>query len=185
MGRKSRIELMAEEITRELEKVTGLTWEPIIFKGRGYKNTIEYSVEQYNLYFIFYVNDDENKPDRVRISKTGSVNISVDELYDLLDCINRICEHKHFLYFDLKEDREIYNIMDLLKILSGRTGYDEEASRDIVEKIEASIKKGALSVVDLNRMDKIDKHYREFLQDRDALIVDDGYERFVILFDND
>ena len=72
MGRKSRIELMAEEITRELEKVTGLTWEPIIFKGRGYKNTIEYSVEQYNLYFIFYVNDDENKPDRVRI-----VNINI------------------------------------------------------------------------------------------------------------
>ena len=83
MGRRDNRKQIAEEITKELEKVTGLTWKPKIFRGAC---TIEYNVEQYNLYFMFYVYD-ENKPDHVLIEKNSPVNISIDELYNLLDCI--------------------------------------------------------------------------------------------------
>lgn len=180
MGRRDNREQIAEEITRELEKATGITWKPIIYRGT---NTIEYKIEQYNLYFVFYVYGEDN-PDCVCIEKHCPVNISIDELYDLMDCINRICTRKHSLYFMLKEDREIHNFMDLIDIDEIRIGneYYMEASRDIIEKIDLTIKKGSLSVVNLNRMDKLDKHYREFLKDRDALITKDN---FAILFDNE
>lgn len=183
MGRKDNREQIAKEITRELEKVTGLTWEPKIFKGAC---TIEYNIEQYNLYFMFYVYD-ENKPNSVSIEKHNPVNISIEELYNLLDCINRICESKHSLYFRLDEDKQIHSFMDLIDIQTLNIGstYYEEASRDILEKIDAAIKKGTLSVIDLSRMDKIDKHYREFLKDRDVLILDNDYDKFAILFDNE
>ena len=184
MGRRDNRKQIAEEITRELEKATGLTWTPKIFNGTC---TIEYKVEQYNIYFMFYVLYDENKPDHVLIDKNSPTNISIDELYDLLDCINRICVRKHSLFFLLKEDREIHNFMDLIDILTLNTGHEyyTEASRDILEKIDATIKKGSLSVIDLARMDKIDKHYREFLKDRDVLIIDNDYNKFAILFDNE
>ena len=183
MGRRDNRSQIAKEITRELEKVTGLTWEPKIFRGEC---TIGYNIEQYNLYFKFWVYD-EDMPDRVSIKKNSPVNISVDELYNLMDCFNRICTRKLSLFFNLSEDRQIYNFMDLIDIEPLNTGskYDEEVSRDILEKIDATIKKGALSVVDLNRMDKIDKHYREFLKDRDVLIIDTKYNKYAILFDNE
>lgn len=182
MGKRDNRDQIAEEISRELEKVTGLTWEPIIYRGTS---TIEYKVEQYNLYFMFYVYD-ENKPDHVNIEKTNPVNISIDELYDLIDCFNRICTRKHFLYFNLKEDRQIHNFMDLIDIYHWAGGnMHVEADRNTLEKIEATIKKGALSVVDLKRMDKLDKHYRESLTNRDVLIIDAEYDKFAILFDND
>lgn len=183
MGRRDNRSQIAEEITRELEKATGLTWEPKIFRGSC---TIEYKVEQYNLYFTFYVYD-ENKPDSVCIEKRSPVNISIDELYDLLDCINRICDNKHSLFFRLDEDKQIHNFMDLIDIQAFNIGhtYYEEVSRDVLEKIDATIKKGSLSVIDLTRMDKIDKHYREFLKDRDVLIIDKDYGKFAILFDNE
>ena len=77
--------------------------------------------------------------------------------------------------------------MDLIDIEDIRIGNDylEEASRDILEKIDSTIKKGSLSIVDLKRMDKIDKHYREFLKDRDVLILDKYHDKFAILFDNE
>ncbi len=179
MGRRDNRAQIAEEITRELEKATGITWEPNIYRG---STTIEYNVDQYNIYVTFFVYED--MLGSVSIKRRSPTNISIDELYDLLDCINRICKCKHSLYFILKEDREIHNFMDLINIVEIKTGneYYVEASRDIIEKIEASIKKGALSVVDLNRMDKLDKHYRESLNNRDVLIIDN---KFAILFDND
>lgn len=183
MGKRDNRRQIAEEISRELEKATGLVWEPKIFNGTC---TIEYKVEQYNLYFTFYVLYDENKPDHVLIEKNSPVNISIDELYDLIDCINRICVRKHSLYFNLNEDRQIHNFMDLIDIYNCASGAVYiEAYRDILEKIEATIKKGALSVVDLRRMDKLDKHYRESLNSRDVLIIDAEYDKFAILFDND
>ena len=184
MGRKSNREQIADVITRELEKATGLTWEPRLFRGT---NAIEYKVEQYNLYFTFYVYKDENMLDRVRIEKLGPANISIDELYNLLDCINRICDNKHSLFFRLDEDKQIHNFMDLIDLEEIRIGsaYYEEVSRDILEKIDTTIKKGSLSIIDLTRMDKIDKHYREFLKDRDVLIIDKDYGKFAILFDNE
>ena len=183
MGRRDNRKQIAEEITKELEKITGLTWTPKIFNGTC---TIEYNVEQYNIYFLFYIFD-ENKPDHVLIEKNSPVNISIDELYNLLDCINRICVRKHSLFFNLREDREIHNFMDLIDIQTLNTGreYYEEASRDILEKIDAAIKKGTLSVIDLNRMDKLDKHYRESLNDRNVLIIDNDYSKYAILFDNE
>lgn len=182
MGKRDNREQVAKEITRELEKATGLTWEPIIYRGTS---TIEYKIEQYNLYFMFYVYG-EDKPDHVCIEKSNPVNISIDELYDLIDCVNRICTHKHFLYFNLKEDRQIHNFMDLIDIYHYASGnMYVEADRNILEKIEAAIKKGSLSVVDLKRMDKLDKHYRESLNNRDVLIIDAEYDKFAILFDND
>ena len=81
MGRRDNREQIAEEITRELEKATGITWKPIIYRGT---NTIEYKIEQYNLYFMFYVYG-EDKPDHVCIEKSNPINISIDELYDLID----------------------------------------------------------------------------------------------------
>ena len=184
MGQKDNREQIADVITKELEKATGLTWRPKIFNGTG---TIEYMVEQYNIYFMFNVYNYEDMPRSVNIEKHSPVNISIDELYNLLDCINRICIRKHSLYFNLKEDRQIHNFMDLIDIEDIRIGNDylEEASRDIIEKIDSNIKKGTLSVVDLSRMDKIDKHYREFLKDRDVLILDKYYDKFAILFDNE
>ena len=76
--------------------------------------------------------------------------------------------------------------MDLIDIQAFNIGhtYYEEVSRDVLEKIDATIKKGSLSVIDLTRMDKIDKHYREFLKDRDVLIIDKDYGKFAILFVN-
>ena len=179
MGRRDNRAQIAEEITRELEKATGITWEPNIYRG---STTIEYNADQYNIYVKFFVYEDAL--DSISIQKRSPTNISIDELYDLMDCINRICKRKHSLYFDLKEDREIYNFMDLIDIDEINTGnkFSEEASRDIVEKIDLTIKKGSLSVVNLNRMDRLDKHYREFLKDRDVLITKDN---FAILFDND
>lgn len=179
MGRRDNRAQIAEEITRELEKATGITWEPNIYRG---STTIEYNADQYNIYVKFFVYEDAL--DSIIIQKRSPTNISIDELYDLMDCINRICKRKHSLYFDLKEDREIHNFMDLIDIVEINTGneYYEEASRDIVEKIDLTIKKGSLSVVNLNRMDRLDKHYREFLKDRDVLITKDN---FAILFDNE
>ena len=77
--------------------------------------------------------------------------------------------------------------MDLIDLEEIRIGsaYYEEVSRDILEKIDTTIKKGSLSIIDLTRMDKIDKHYREFLKDRDVLIIDKDYGKFAILFDNE
>lgn len=182
MGKRDNREQIAKEITRELEKATGLAWEPRIFRGTS---TIEYSVEQYNLYFMFYVYGEDN-PDYVRIEKHCPVNISIDELYDLIDCFNRICTYKHSLFFDLREDRQIYNFMDLIDIYHCASGTMRvEANKNTLEKIEAAIKKGSLSVVDLKRMDKLDKHYRESLTNRDVLIIDAEYDKFAILFDND
>lgn len=179
MGRRDHREPIAEEITRELEKVTGITWKPKIFRGT---TTIEYNVDQYNIYVTFWL--DEDTPRSVSIQKRSPTNISIDELYDLMDCFNKICFHKHSLYFKLNEDREIYNFMDLIDIDECWSGnqYYMEASRDIIEKIDSAIKKGSLSVVDLNRMDRLDKHYREFLKDRDVLITKNN---FAILFDNE
>ena len=81
MGRKDNREQIAIEITKELEKATGITWEPKICIGTG---TIEYMVEQYNIYFMFNVYNYEDMPRSVSIEKHSPVNISIDELYNVL-----------------------------------------------------------------------------------------------------
>ena len=178
-------------ILHYLTSHTRTEWE-----GRSYNssshNSVIVTALNYNITITFVFNNyDEEDIDvnnmsfrtyRFSTPYNGPNTLTVDELYNLIDVLNKLCTNTHYVdfsvYFNSNISIEITNFMQLFSIVN----YSENggADKSLVIKVDDAIKKGTLSVVNLALMDKIDKKYRDTLKSRNCFIDNN----VAILFDN-
>ena len=109
------------------------------------------------------------------------MKVTVDELFEILDCIKSLSYRSNSVALSPYISKDFSKIEHFTQLITFHDFSAENVDRALLERLDAAIKKGTVSIIPLKVMDKVDKKYRETLKSRDCIFVED----FVILLDNE
>lgn len=130
------------------------------------------------------IDDLENVPVSLYNLGIRNTNITLEDLYNIIDGIEAVTKKKYSIYLhSFNVNEKVENVINLLSVdLANKSSNNTiEFDRATLEKLDKAAKNGTLSAVNLYMLDKIDKKYRGFLVSRGALI----YGNIALILDNE
>ena len=109
------------------------------------------------------------------------MKVTVDELFEILDCIKSLSYRSNSIVLSPHISKDFSKIEHFTQLIIFYDFSMENVDRSLLERLDAAIKKGTVSIIPLKVMDKVDKKYRETLKSRDCIYIED----YVILLDNE
>lgn len=126
----------------------------------------------------------DNTKVRVDFIKFRDSTLTIDDIYKLCEAIRAITKEDYVVYLQIHEG-VIENLTDIITINKPGSAVltsMKETDRSTLEILKESFDRGALSVVNLMKLGKIDKKYKDFLLSRGA--IDFGKD-WIIILDNE